>query len=244
MATSLQGYKILIIDDDPDLLALLERALGRAGAEVVTALDGREGLRLFHQREPDLVILDIVLPGLDGWQVADLLQPFGQVPVLLLTALSEEQDVVRGLEAGAVDYVTKPFSLPVLIARVGAALRCARLHAGRQGPPPYDDGTLRIDLPAQEVWVAGEPRALSGTEFRLLAYLVEHGGQLLSHRQILEGVWGWEYGDCVEYVHVYASRLRRKLEPDPARPRYLVTYRGLGYRFRRLPRAGAPGPDV
>jgi two-component system KDP operon response regulator KdpE len=225
----MQDQKLLIIDDDPDLVSLLERAFSGLGAQVHSAPNGREGLRLFYAVRPDLLILDVVMPVMDGWQTLSRIRAFSDVPVIMLSVQNSEQDVVRGLGAGAVDYVTKPFSVRVLVSRAEAVLR--RTERAPEGYALYDDGTLRIDVEARRVTLAGRQVAMAGTEFRLLAYLLSHAGQLRTYRQILESVWGRDYRDCVEYVHVYIWRLRKKLAEDHQRPRYLVTVRGLGYRF-------------
>lgn len=227
----MQGQIVLIVDDDPDLVRLLERAFSGLGAQVHSAANGQEGLRLFYALRPDLVILDVIMPVMDGWQTLSRIRAFCDVPVIMLSVQNSEQDVVRGLGAGAVDYVTKPFSVRVLVSRAEAVLRRTQRAPEAAAPALYDDGTLRIDVEEQMVFLAGHQIALSSTEFRLLAYLLSCAGQLRTYRQILENVWGREFRDCVQYVHVYIWRLRKKLGEVPQRPRYLVTVRGVGYRF-------------
>jgi len=228
----MDGRKILVIDDDPDLVSLLNRALSRAGAQVSTARDGRDGLREFYAQRPDLVILDVVMPVMDGWQALSRIRELSGVPVILLTVQASEEETIRGLDAGAADYVAKPFSIKVLLARAEAALRMADAPAPGARPVSYDDGYLHFDRAARRALVRGEPLPLTDTEYRLLACLVENAGQVLSQRQILERVWGPEYCGEVQYVRAYISRLRAKLEADPRKPRYLLTARGAGYYFQ------------
>jgi two-component system KDP operon response regulator KdpE len=220
-----------VIDDDPEMVELVRLVFTREGAEVYAAAGGRDGICQFGACQPDLVLLDIMMPDLDGWETCRLLRGFTDVPIIFLTALGREQEVVRGLDCGAMDYVTKPFSASVLLARARAALRAGASASGVQKPVLYDDGYLSVDLAARSVRVNGEPAQLTATEYSLLAYLLENRGRVLTYEQILEQVWGWEYRECVDYVHVYAWHLRRKLEPDPHRPVYLLTERGVGYRF-------------
>ncbi|NPV08431.1 MAG: response regulator transcription factor [Anaerolineae bacterium] len=229
----MQSKKVLVVDDDPKMHRLLEYALTQAGAEVFIATDGEEGLRSFYARRPDLVILDLMMPNMDGWQTCRRIRELSEVPILILTARGREEDVLRGFEYGADDYVTKPFSLRVLVARVQALLHRASLPPISEKPVTYKDDYLTIDLGDNRVLVNGEPARLTATEYRLLAYLVENAGRVLSSRQILEKVWGWEYTDDVDYVRVYIWHLRQKLEPDAKNPRYLVTEHGLGYRFEK-----------
>ena len=226
-----EGRKILVIDDETDIVQLLDTLLLQEGATVATAQDGRQGLRQFYQVQPDLVISDIMMPVSDGWHVCQTIREISDVPIILLTALDHEDDVVRGLESGAVDYVTKPFSPRVLLARVSAALRQSDLAGGGKGPTTYADGYLYIDLPKRQIRVADKEVQLTMTEFKLLSYLIRHAGQTLTFDMILQEVWGWEYRDSTEYVHVYISALRRKIERNSRRPEYIITERGVGYRF-------------
>lgn len=228
----MDGRKILIIDDDPDLVRLVERAFSQAGAQVFTAGDGREGLRQLYAHRPDLVILDMVMPVLDGWQTLSHLRDLCDVPVIVLSVLGKEGDVVRALRSGAVDYVAKPFSLNLLLARAKVLLRQPRSPSTPERVV-YDDGYLRIDLRDRLVCVRDEPVPLTGTEYRLLACLVQHADRAVPYAQILARIWGPQYGDAVHYVHAYLFRLRQKLEVDPGKPKYLLTARGLGCCFRR-----------
>ena len=228
----MQGKTILVIDDDPEMLRLLEHIFSREGAQVCTAAGGQEGLRQFYNYPPHLVVLDVMMPDLDGWQVCARVRQMSDVPIIFLTALNAEAEIIHGLDTGAVDYVTKPFSPHVLVARARAALRQTELAPGTEKTDTYRDDYLAIDLDARRVRVRGEPVKLTKTEYRLLAYLVENAGQVLTPQQILEYVWGREYRDSIDYTHVYMWRLRQKLEEDPQNPRYLLTEHGLGYRFQ------------
>jgi len=229
----MRGRRILVVDDDAKLHRLLEFSLAQAGAEVLVAVDGEEALRRFYANRPDLVILDLMMPKMDGWETCGRIRDLSEVPILILTARGREEDILRGFECGADDYVTKPFSVQVLLARVRALLHRSSLPPISESPVAYSDERLTVDLAANRVLVDGQPVRLTATEYRLLAYLVENAGRLLSPKQILENVWGWEYVDDVDYVRVYVWHLRQKLEEDPHKPRYLVTEHGLGYRFEK-----------
>jgi two-component system KDP operon response regulator KdpE len=220
-----------VIDDDAELVELVQLIFAREGAKVYAARNGREGICQFGVCRPDLILLDIMLPELDGWETCRLFRDFTDVPIVFLTALSREQDVVRGLDYGAVDYVTKPFKPSILLARARAAMRAPAQASMPHQPAVFDDGYLLIDFAGHRVQVDGEPVPLTATEYRLLVYLVKHAGQVLTYEQILDHVWGWEYRESVDYVHVYISHLRHKIEWDPGRPAYVLTERGVGYRF-------------
>jgi two-component system KDP operon response regulator KdpE len=228
-----RGKRVLIIDDDPEMVELVRLVFAREGAEVYAAADGREGICRYGECRPDLILLDVMMPRLDGWKTCRLLREFTDVPIIFLTALSREQEVVRGLDCGAVDYVTKPFSPQVLLARARVALRAPAYTAQSRQQATFDDGYLSIDLLGRRVRVNGEPVRLTATEYNLLAYLIENAGQVLTHEQILERVWGAECQGSAGYVHVYIWHLRQKLEKDPRRPRYLLTEHGVGYRFEK-----------
>lgn len=225
--------KILVIDDDVNLLQSLKFTFARAGAQVFAAVDGREGLHRFYEERPDLVILDVRMPDIDGWETCRQIRMFSTVPIIMLTTLSKEDEIIRGLDTGADDFVTKPFSREVLLARARALLRRAETPAVSENEPAYCDEHLVIDLAVRRVLVAGKPIQLTATEFRLLSYLLRNAGQVLTYRTILDKVWGWEYQDSIDYVHVYLSHLRRKLEADPRNPRYFLNERGVGYRFEK-----------
>lgn len=230
----LQGKRILVIEDDPAMARLVEYSFSGTGAQIYRAINGHEGLRQLYFHQPHLVILDIMLPGLDGWEVCSRIRQISDVPIIILSALGREKDIIRGLDCGAVDYVTKPFSPKILVARAQAALRQAKLNAELGKPLIYHDEHLTINLDQRQVLVRGAPVDLTRTEYRLLAYLVENAGTVRTYRQILQHTWGPEYHNSPEYVHVYISRLRQKLEKDPNHPQYLVTKHGVGYSFRML----------
>jgi two-component system KDP operon response regulator KdpE len=230
-----KGKRILVVDDDHVIRGLVRAIFEREGAEVYEAGSGREALDALNERACDLVILDVMMPGMDGWQTCALLREFSDAPIIFLTVRSTVDDIIHGLDVGAVDYVTKPFFPQVLLARARAALRQAEAPSGEQ-TVGYDDGYLAVDLDGRRALREGEVVPLTTTEYRLLVCLLEDAGRVLSHRQILETVWGREYGDSVNYVHVYVRHLREKLEPDPSHPRYFLSERGVGYRFQ--PHAG------
>lgn len=240
----MQGKRILIVDDDPYLLDLMTHVFGRRQAQVYTAAGGAEGLRQFYAYRPHLVLLDLMMPDVDGWQVCRQIRQRSDVPVIMLSALGRNEHVVRGLDCGADDYITKPFSLEVLLARIRAALRRSMPANVAEQYRPYSDGHLTVDLERRQVSVGGKSVKLSPTEYGLLAYLVENANQAVTYRRILEAVWGSGYHDCVDSVYVYISRLRQKLEPDPAHPRYLLTEHGVGYRFEKHERIVPAGRGV
>jgi DNA-binding response OmpR family regulator len=227
--------QILIIDDDNRLLEALAIFLDKYGYAVSVASDGAEGLECFHQSQPDLVVLDIMMPGTDGWEACTRIREISDTPVIMLTARGQEYDKIKGLKMGADDYIVKPFSLRELEARITAVLRRSRSAAPDTTTAvrevAYDDGNLAIDSEHWEVLHHGEPVSLTATERRLLFFLVEHAGHIVPTPLILAAVWGPEYQDESDYVKLYVWRLRHKLEDDPEQPEYLVTERGVGYRF-------------
>jgi DNA-binding response OmpR family regulator len=231
--------RVLVIEDDSTLLETLEYNLGRQEYEVHTATDGVAGLDLARQLAPDLIVLDIMLPGLDGLEVCRIVRQEMNVPILMLTARTEEIDKVVGLEVGADDYMTKPFSMRELLARVKAQLRRVRLdreEVATEEPEEQDHetltaGDLHIDLPRREVTCDGEAVHLKPKEHDLLAFLVRNRGMALSRDLILERVWGWDYDGGTRTVDVHVRWLREKIEPDPAEPTRIITVRGVGYRF-------------
>ena len=235
------GRVILVIDDDAHVLEVLERTFAWAGARVVSAGSGAEGLRLLYEHRPHLVILDVMMPEMDGWEVCSRIRQLSMVPIVFLSALNADEDVIRGLDCGAVDYVVKPVGPQVLLARAQAVLRQAELARVTEKPAVYHDQRLTIDVNARRVLVGGERVRLTKTEHRLLSYLLENAGQVLTLEQILEKVWGWEHREQAQYVRVYVSQLRQKLEADPRNPRYLLTEPGVGYRFRKSASAQAVG---
>ncbi len=230
----MEEKRVLVVDDDPALLPLIEYTFAREGYEVVTACDGKEALREFFACKPDLVILDIMMPRMDGWEACRRIREVSDVPIVMLTARGQDEDIVRGLEYGADDYLTKPFSIKVLLAHARAVLRRAALPPVEYAEPTaYADDFLTIDLKERRVTVDGEQVKLTPTEYRLLAYLVQNAGQVLTFTQILQNVWGWEYQDDLDYVRVYVWHLRQKIEQDPKNPKYIQTEIGVGYRFEK-----------
>ena len=223
--------KILLVDDDPSLLELIQYNLEGEGFRVVTAKDGQAGVRLFFTDRPDLVILDVAMPKLDGYQVCERIREMSDTPVIMLTARGREEDIIKGLDLGADDYLTKPFRVNELLARVRATLRRARMKPEVVETVTYSDDYMSVDLDAHRVTIQGEPVKLTAIEYKLLAFLVKHKGRLLEFRQILENVWGFEYIDDIDYLRVYIWHLRRKIEPDPKNPIYLINELNMGYRF-------------
>lgn len=222
---------ILVVDDDPGLNELLAYNLSGLGYHVETAKDGAEGLRTFFEERPDLVVLDVAMPRMDGYEVCARIRELSNVPIIMLTARGIEQDAVRGLEAGADDYVTKPVRMNEFAARVRAVLRRARMEPAASDIRGYDDSYLSVDLAARRVSVNGERIRLTPTEYKLLAELVAQKGKVVTFRQLLEAVWGYEYVDDVDYLRVYIWHLRRKLERDPKNPEYIFNEMNTGYRF-------------
>jgi DNA-binding response OmpR family regulator len=224
--------RVLVIEDDADISLSIRTVLTRSGFDVAVSDDGKEGLRAFHAARPDLIILDVGLPTMDGWSVLERIRDMSDVPVLMLTAHGREADKVRGLNAGADDYLTKPFGNGELAARVEALLR--RPRTGQPEAEVYDDGTLLLRLDTREVSVAGTPVTLTPTEYRLLVALVRHPGQVLAPEQLLELAWHDPLGIGPERVKFAIMRLRRKLDLDARGPAGGVTIeavRGFGYRY-------------
>jgi DNA-binding response OmpR family regulator len=222
--------RVLVVDDERDIRELVRELLERAGHEVIEAPDGREGLRLFYGEQPDLVILDVSMPGLDGWQTLERIRELSSVPVLMLTAKTTEMDKVRGLRAGADDYVTKPFGRQELLARVDAHLRRARPAETAQ--ETYSDGFVTIDFAQRSVTVAGREVSLTPLEFRLLTAFVRNPNQVLSQEQLLELAWGDARGTGRDQVKLYVGYLRRKLGAGADTDLPIETVRGFGYRYR------------
>ncbi len=230
------GKKVLIVDDEPAFVSLVEQVLTQKGYEVLTAGDGQEALRLLFAHRPDLVLLDVVMPKMDGWQTCNRIRDVSDIPIVILTGKrTTEDDIVRGLDYGADDYLLKPMGNRELVARVRAALRRAELpsSADAKREITYSDGFLTVDVAERKVIVNGERVKLTPREFRLFALLVENAGRILTHKQVLEKVWGWEYTDDLDYVRIYISHLRQKIEPAPVLPRYIITEPGVGYYFQK-----------
>jgi two-component system KDP operon response regulator KdpE len=228
--------KVLIVDDEQAIRDALGRKLRRDGFDVVVCADGLEGLRAFHSERPDLVILDIVMPGgMDGLTVCRRIREVADTPIMMLSAQAvTEEDVIEGLSAGADEYLIKPVRLNEFVARVQALLRRSQLPTS-DVEQSYNDGYLSVDLHRRHVHVEGRKIHLTPTEFKLLAVLMENSGRVVSQRDLLEQVWGREYIDDVYYPRVYISQLRRKIEPDAANPIYILTEHRVGYRFEKHP---------
>lgn len=229
--------KLLLVDDDVTLTKALDIYLSRAGYDVYITNNGGEGLRAFYEKRPDLVVLDVMMPVMDGLEVLERIRDMSTTPVIMLTARDAEEERVKGLQQGADDYVPKPFSLKELEARIEAVLRRSSKPERRDKPRVfYATDDLVIDSDRWEVRCHGKHLDLTSTELRLLFYLAENAGRVLSHQQILEAVWGPEYVDNLDYTKLFIWRLRQKIEPNPRKPRYILTERGIGYRMAPLPR--------
>jgi two-component system KDP operon response regulator KdpE len=223
---------VLLIEDDPQIRRFLRASLGAHGYELVEAGTAREGLAQAAARTVDVVLLDLGLPDADGLEVTRRLREWSLVPILVISARGQETDKVAALDAGADDYLTKPFSLPELLARLRAARRRAAQAAPGQEEPVYVVGELRVDVARHQVVAGGREIHLTPTEFKLLALLARNAGRVLTHRQLLKEVWGQAYLDNTHHLRVQMHGLRHKLEPEPARPRYLLTEPGVGYRLQ------------
>ena len=226
----MSGKKVLVVDDDAKTAELVKLYLSRDGYRVLTAGDGNEALRLARENHPDLIVLDLMLPGISGLEVCRILREESDVPIIMLTALTTDEDRLKGLELGADDYVTKPFSPRELAARVRAVLR--RLP-GERGPEKIEHGALTVDFLKHEAFLGGQSLNLTPIEFKLLACLAEQEGKVLAHRFLLNQVWGPDYEDDRQYLKLYIWYLRQKLEDDPTNPKLILTQRGVGYRLAR-----------
>jgi DNA-binding response OmpR family regulator len=225
--------KVLVVDEEPDVRKLVTMSfhMQQPGWEVIGAEDGTQALEMIERERPDVVLLDVGLPEMDGFEVLKAIRLFSDVPVIMLTVRDDELSKVQGLELGADDYVTKPFSHLELVARVRAVLRRTQtLPLAHE--QPYAAGDVQVDFARREVRVRGQPVALTGTEYRLLYHLVRNAGQVLTHETLLARAWGREYTDEISYLKSYINRLRNKLEQDPRHPEYILTEYGVGYWFR------------
>ena len=223
---------VLVVDDEKSLRDFVRRNLEIRNFKVETASNGLEAMAIFGTQNIDLVILDIMMPYLDGLETTRRIRKTSLVPIIILTALGEEADKVRAFDMGADDYLTKPFGIGELLGRVKAVLRRARWTNSPTNGEKITRGDIVADLERHEISVRGEILKLTPTEFNLLVYIMRHAGKVLSHRLILQNVWGPEYGDESEYLRVYMGKLRQKIEVNPLEPEYLITERGIGYHFR------------
>jgi two-component system KDP operon response regulator KdpE len=222
---------ILVIEDEPSLRKFLRVSLESQDYKVLEATKGEEGLRHASVGQPDLVILDLGLPDMDGVEVTRRLREWTAIPIIVVSARGKEQDKVGALDAGADDYLTKPFGVPELLARLRVALRHLAAAKPDTGDPVFESGGLRVDLAHREVSVGGKAVRLTPNEFRLLTVLVKNAGRVLTHRQLLKDVWGPGSGEETHYLRVYMNQLRQKIEAEPSRPKYLLTEPGVGYRL-------------
>ena len=231
MSSEKTRYKILAVDDEQRMVRFIQLNLEQDGFEVVTAYNGKEALEQVRTQLPDLILLDIMMPDINGFEVLKKIREVNNVPVIMLTAKGEEDDRIQGLELGADDYITKPFSPRELVSRIRAVLRRTKSFKDDQADQIIVDDRLTIDFSRREVWVEGKKVDLRPTEYRLLYHLVQNAGWVNTHEQLLSKVWGFEYQDEPHYVRLYVNYLRKKLEEDPSNPKYILTERGVGYRF-------------
>lgn len=230
------GARVLVVDDDAQILRALRTNLTGHGYHVETAQSGEEALDLYARHRPDIILLDLGLPGMDGLEVIQRMRETRQTPIVVLSAREQEREKVRALDLGADDYLTKPFGVDELLARLRVALRHS-MHGATGASPVFHAGGLEVDLEHRRVSLAGQEVRLRPTEYELLKVFISHPDKVLTHRWLLQQVWGPEYGSEGHYLHVYVAGLRKKLEPDPQRPRHLLTEPGVGYRFQTEPRA-------
>jgi two-component system KDP operon response regulator KdpE len=223
--------RILVVDDEERMVRFIRLNLEHDGFLVSEAFNGKQAVQRLRDVSPDLILLDVMMPDLDGFEVLQMTREISNVPVIMLTAKGEEDDRIRGLELGADDYITKPFNPRELVSRVKAVLRRTEGASGSMHGLIEVDEHLKMDFDRREIWKDGKIVKLRPTEYRLLYHLVQNAGWVVSHDQLLAKVWGYEYRDEPHYVRLYINYLREKLEDDPSNPRYILTERGVGYRF-------------
>jgi two-component system KDP operon response regulator KdpE len=231
MQDSFKDRRILVVDDEERMVRFIRLNLEHDGFQVFEAFNGKQAIDKIRSNLPDLVLLDVMMPDIDGFEVLEMIRESSTVPVIMLTAKGEEEDRVHGLELGADDYITKPFSPRELVSRVRAVLRRTEMSGVSTHGLIEVDERLKLDFGRHEVWVEDKLVKLRPTEYRLLYHLVQNAGWVLTHDQILTKVWGYEYRDEPHYVRLYINYLRQKIEKDPANPIYILTERGVGYRF-------------
>ncbi len=222
---------ILLVDDDLQLLRLVRANLESVGYRVLIAMDARSALGLVERETPDMIILDIILPEMDGYELCQRIREFSSVPIIMLTAKVEDTDKVRGLKLGADDYLTKPFSVQELLARIEAVLRRSQPSEQSHLPSTFTYGDVSVDFVQRRVTVKGQEIALTLTEYKLLSQLVSNARRVMLHRELLTKVWGSEYQDELEYLRAYIRHLRQKIENDPHQPKYILSKPGIGYMF-------------
>ena len=224
--------RVLVVDDELNIIKFLRSNLESKDYEVLTAMNGAEALNVFEKELPDIVLLDIMMPKVDGFEVCRRLREWTQTPIIMLSARADERDKVKCLDLGADDYITKPFGANELVARVNAVLRRSEAGSSQPARPSFTSGELTVNFANRQVVVAGDEIKLTPTEYSLLQEFVINAGKVLTHTYLLNKVWGPEYGEETEYLHVFTRRLRLKLEFDPADPKYILTVPGIGYQFR------------
>jgi two-component system, OmpR family, KDP operon response regulator KdpE len=227
----IEGPNILLIEDEQEIRRFLRVSLDGHGYRLVESATGREGVMQAASQQPDLIILDLGLPDIDGMEVIRQVREWSQIPIIILSARGQEHEKVKALEAGADDYLTKPFSIGELVARIRVALRHAAQSTGEPGEPVFQLGGLRVDLVCRRVFVADQEIHLTPIEYRLLTTMIRYAGKVITHRQLLKEVWGPDSVFETHYLRVYMAQLRRKIEADPARPQFLLTEPGVGYRL-------------
>lgn len=226
--------RILIVDDEPKIVRILAANLKSAGYETHSAPNGKEALRLLELTDPDLVILDVMMPEMDGFAVLERMRGFSETPVILLTARDQSEDKVRGLNMGADDYLTKPFAIDEVFARVGAVLRRTGRRALQSAAPRIENGAVCLDLREGRVTAGSEEIRFTGTEYRLFVLLMQNLGKIMTHEYLLEEIWGAEYIGEIEYLRVAIARIRRKLRNCGAADGYIRTYSGIGYLIEKI----------
>lgn len=224
--------RILIVDDELSIIKFLRANLASKGYEVLAVMNGAEALQAFEMESPDLMVLDIMMPRMDGFEVCRRIREWSQVPIIMLSARGDEDDKVKCLDLGADDYITKPFGKDELVARVKAVMRRTESTAAVPTQPSFSSGDIDINFVRRQVTVAGKEVKLTPTEYNLLQEFVLNAGKVLTHTHLLNKVWGPEYREETQYLHVFTRRLRAKLEPDPSNPRYIMTVSGVGYQFK------------
>ncbi len=232
------GARILVVDDEPQIRRSLQVNLENKGYAVFTAATGEEALEAIARRMPDVVIVDLVLPTMDGITLTRHIREQSPVPIIFLSAIGDEPKKVTALESGADDYVTKPFGMEELAARIKSALRRTMMLSGAN--PVFVSGGLSLNFERREVRLDGEPVKLTPTEYDLLKYMIQYSGKVLTHRTLLTAIWGEAYADQAQYLRVFIGQLRKKLERNTARPRYILTDPGVGYRFETIPQEERP----
>lgn len=233
------GARILVVDDEPQIRRSLQVNFENKGYAVETAATGEDAISAFRNRRPDVIILDLIMPGLGGVEVVRRIRELSPVPIIVLSALGDEAKKVEALETGADDYITKPFGMDELLARIRSILR--RVAGARHAQPVFTAGGLSVNFDRREVVLDGNHIKLTPTEYDLLKYMIEHSGKVLTHRMLLQEVWGDAYVDQAQYLRVFVGQLRKKLEKDPTRPQFILTDPGVGYRFCAEP-ADQPEP--